>query len=58
MSAAFRRRLLGGDGYKYALIGGHGDAQSDLWRRKHSVLIIMLLALAGLVGVFVLGYVR
>lgn len=59
MSAAFRSRLLGGDGHKYALIGGSRRSiqQDDLWRRKHSVLVIMLIAFAGLVGVFVWGYV-
>ena len=55
---ASRRRWFG-DGHKYTLLGGYNGVstlEADLWRRKHSVLLIMLIALAGLAFVFISGY--
>ncbi|KAK5172046.1 uncharacterized protein LTR77_003683 [Saxophila tyrrhenica] len=54
MITAFRRRLLG-DGHTYSLIGSPQDVEDQLWRRKHYILLIMLVALAGLAAVFVSG---
>ena len=56
---ASRRRWLG-DGHKYTLLDGHNGVsklEADLWRKKHSILLIMLIALAGLAFVFIYGYV-
>jgi hypothetical protein len=53
-----RRRWLG-DGHKYTLLDGYNGVstfEADVWRRKHSILLIMLIALAGLAFVFISGY--
>lgn len=54
---ASRRRLFG-DGHKYTLLGtrnGVSGIDDALWRRKHSILFIMLIALGGLAFVFISG---
>lgn len=56
---AFRRRLFGGDGHKYTLLGSEtatSKLDEQLWRRKHSVLLITLVALAGLSIVVISRY--
>ncbi len=56
MNEAFCSRLLGGDGgHNYTLLGSSAALEAQLWRRKHSFLIIVLILLAGLVAVFVSG---
>ena len=59
MKIPFRPRLFGGDGHKYTLVGGqHGASavQESLWRKKHSVLVLMLVALAGFAVVIISRY--
>ena len=56
MITAWRRHLPGGGGHKYRPIGNHEDVQNQLFRRKHYVLLIMLIAMAGLAAVFVVGF--
>jgi hypothetical protein len=58
MITAIRRRLFEGDEHKYSLIGSRQDEQEQLWRRKHYVLVIMLITFAGLAAVFISGYER
>jgi hypothetical protein len=58
MTGTFARRLLGQGKHKYTFIGSHAEKDAlQLWRRKHFVLLIMLVALAGFVVVFAIGYV-
>lgn len=55
-----RPRLFGGDGHKYTLLGsqnGGSAIDAGLERKKHSVLLIMLITLAGLAIVLISGYV-
>ena len=56
---ALRFRLFGSDGHKYAPLGGHNgrsQLQERLWRRKHFVLLVMLVALAGFAAVIISRY--
>lgn len=47
---ALRLRLLGEDGHNYTLVGQQGRP-SNLWTRKYSSLVIILVALVGIVGI-------
>jgi hypothetical protein len=62
MTGTFARHLFHGGGqgkHKYTFIGSHAEKDAlQLWRRKHFVLLIMLVALAGFVVVFAIGYVE
>ncbi|KAF2483929.1 histidine phosphatase superfamily [Neohortaea acidophila] len=43
-----RRRFHGGHQHEYALLGGNEKARPRLWTRKHSILVLLLIALATL----------
>ena len=53
-----RSRLrLFGDGHRYSLISNqHGTSEAKPWRRKHSALFIVLVALAGFAVVMISRY--
>jgi hypothetical protein len=59
MKIPSRLRLFGGDGHKYTLLGhqhGASASEASLWKRKHSVLVLMLVALAGFAVVVISRY--
>jgi hypothetical protein len=54
-----RLRLFGGDRHKYTLLdnqNGTSELEARLWRRKHSLLFLVLVALAGFAVVLISRY--
>ncbi|KAK3719427.1 hypothetical protein LTR37_004284 [Vermiconidia calcicola] len=52
----FFSRLFGRDGHRYAHLGGENapaEFKAALWTRKHSILLIILVAFAGLAAIYV-----